>query len=159
MRSMGIRVSPKTIYYTIFDDTFDNEKYNFLVNKLRVPEALHTPNKLRFIRTNLQSIIAESQVTNVGLRLTENSAQTINHFRLNTEGVIQELIANTFVNTYFSGTLSVIAKHLKCELKQLQEDLASDTFSNIAGWEKFPKEVRESIVVALAAKSCTEENI
>lgn len=156
---MGIRVSPKTIYYTILDDTLDDKGYHFFTNELRVPEALHTPNKLRFIRTNLQSIISESQVTNVGLRLTENNAQKINQFRLNTEGVIQELIANTFVNTYFSGTLSVISKHLKCELKQLQDDLASDTFSNIASWEKYSKEVRESIVVALAAKSCTEENI
>ena len=80
------------------------------------------PRKLSYIRTTLYSLICEYGITNAGLRIVEGNSN--NNFRINVEGVIQELLANSTVDTYFTGRLDTIGskfKQNKTIMKQCRE--------------------------------------
>lgn len=156
MKSIGIRVSPKVIYYTIFD----NQKNQYYCDKLLVPLSLSTPNKLRYIRTNLQSIILESKIIYAGIRLTESTSQNIDIFRINIEGVIQELFSNSSIEKYFIGNISSIGKYLNLPPKEVKKLIDNnEQFSKHFHIEnKLLKEEKECYIVATAAVKCKEDD-
>lgn len=60
MKSIGIRVSPKCIFYSIVE--VENGGFKFNSEKLFVPQSTDFPFTLSFIRTNLFSIIQEYNI-------------------------------------------------------------------------------------------------
>jgi hypothetical protein len=149
-KTIGIRVSPEQIFYTVIEED-DNGDMEFFNEILVVPKALDIPRKLSYIRTSLFSLICEHNVTLAGLRTAEGTA-TPNVFRLNTEGVIQELLSNSTVESYFAGTLTSMAARLgstNTKLKECYKDKV-DTF-NVPDWASFKEGHRESFLAALAS--------
>lgn len=150
MRAIGIRVEPKQICYTII---FENNEW---VNEsLIVPKALDTdtPRQLSFIRTTLHSIIKEHDIKLAGLRTAEGSARTIDRFRITIEGVIQELLSDSEIKYYFTGTLNSISSRLDTDVKLIRECINHNKNAfEVHGWDSLNKNERESFLTALAAK-------
>ncbi|MFD2132564.1 hypothetical protein ACFSKI_15265 [Pseudogracilibacillus auburnensis] len=149
MRTIGIRVTPKTIFYTII---VDDEKITH--ETLIIPIALNndTPRQLSFIRTTLHSIICEYDVQYAGIRTIEGNARTWNRFRINIEGVIQELFSDSTILYYFAGTKSSIQSRLGISATEINECI--DGTSNIYlvnNWENIDQNHRESFLVAKSA--------
>lgn len=151
MISAGVRVAPKSIFYSISKK--GNDEYEILTTEsIIVPTALDVPEQLRFVRNTFYSILLEYKVTNAGIRTTEANAQTLSHFRLNLEGVIQELLANSFIEKYFSGNISTIASLLQEDRPRIKSFFtAEEDFWGIDGWANYKSEERESIVTSMAA--------
>ena len=84
--AIGIRVSPKEIYYTIFK--YDEQRnLDYFNESLIIPKALDIPRKLSYIRTTLYSLICEYGITNAGLRIVEGNSNNNDPFRINVEGL------------------------------------------------------------------------
>ena len=147
--AIGIRVSPKEIYYTIFK--YDEQRnLDYFNESLIIPKALDIPRKLSYIRTTLYSLICEYGITNAGLRIVEGNSNNNDPFRINVEGVIQELLANSTVDTYFTGRLDTIGskfKQNKTIMKQCREGEVN--LFRITGWDKMDKTI-ESFLVGYA---------
>lgn len=161
MRSIGIRVTPKIIYYTIA--TIEKDGFSIGeegVESIIVPKSMDVPQKLTYIRQTLFSIINEFNVTSAGIRITEYNARRSNADRLNIEGVVQELLANSTVLDYMLGTINVLSKFTGINNKELSESLKEGTpieDYEISGWQSMKKEERESLITALAALSLEKE--
>ncbi|MGI8380405.1 hypothetical protein ACR0S4_17720 [Priestia megaterium] len=156
MKAIGIRVMPKEIYYTVTEIDENNEISisEEGVEKVILPVALDVPNRLAFIRQTFISIINEFEIENAGIRVVENVAKNVSIERVNIEGVIQELLANSTVNNYFIGTISTIAKHLSVKSTALSQAFKSkEPLENYAidDWSSLKKEEKESLMTALAA--------
>lgn len=150
-KGIGIRVTPSEIYYTVVTESESNDS-SFVNEVLTVPKALDVPRQLSFIRTTLFSVICEHHITEAGLRTAEGSAQQANIFRLNLEGVIQELFSNSTITSYFTGTLTSMAARLGTTNTLLKQCCEGKTNSyNVEGWEKFNKNHRESYLAAISA--------
>lgn len=150
MNTIGIRVEPKEIHYTIINGN------DFFVNTLKLPIALNNdiPRQLSYIRTVLFSVINENNVQCAGLRTVEGSAITKSSFRINIEGVIQELFSNSTVKSYFAGTLTSMAFRLKKTSSDLKECInGKANLFNVNNWDQLTQQKRESFLAALAAKS------
>ncbi|ONG66649.1 hypothetical protein BKK42_29005 [Bacillus cereus] len=148
--AIGIRVSPKEIYYTIFqqDETGVLEYFNEV---LIIPKALDVPRKLSYIRTTLYSLICEYGIKNAGLRIVEGNSNNNDSFRINIEGVIQELLANSTVDTYFTGRLDTIGSKLKQNKTMMKQCRDGDiNIFGIPEWDKMSKNHRESFLVGYA---------
>ncbi|MGN4739052.1 hypothetical protein [Bacillus cereus] len=144
---IGIRVTPKKIYYTIINEKgYENDVLN-------VPTALDPPRQLSFIRTTLLSIICEYKITHAGLKTAEGlGKKSINFFRLNIEGVIQELFSDSTVKSYFAGTSTSIASRLKSTNKIVTECCKGNNNAfDIADWNRLNQYHRESLLACLAA--------
>lgn len=149
--SIGLRVSPTKIYYAIVQS--DGNMFEVL-NKshIIIPAALHIPEQLTFIRTTLISIISEYDVKRASLRISENTARTPSIFRINIEGVIQELFANSTIEKYVCCNIAKVAGILgesRTTIKKYFEGV--ENFAEIDEWTGISLELRESIVVATAA--------
>ncbi|YCI79297.1 hypothetical protein M1D47_12400 [Bacillus sp. R1-10] len=154
-KSIGIRVTPKEIFYTILE-LREKEEIPFLFNtqKLIVPKAMSDdiPRQLSFIRTTLFSIICEYNVEFAGIRTAEGSAKTYSVFRHNIEGVIQELFADSTVKEYFSGTLTSLAARFDTKSTVVKDCVSGEkNLFNINNWNKYNSNQRESILSAIAA--------
>lgn len=153
-KSIGIRVEPKEIIYTILNkDEKDNVSYS--VESIVVPKALENdvPRQLSFIRTTLYSIICEYNVEFAGLRTAEGNSNTSSTFRINLEGVIQELFSDSTIKRYFAGTSTSIASRLGTNSTKIKDCCSGkeNTF-NLDSWNnKMNNNKRESVLTALAA--------
>lgn len=149
-KAIGIRVSPKEVFYTII--VKKNGKIEISSQKLIVPKAIDFPRQLSYIRTMLYSLICEYDVTKAGLRTAEGSAQHPSVERFNIEGVIQELFSNSTVESYFAGTSTSIAARLKTKNSDITKCYkGKSNIFNVDGWEKLNNQFRESYLAALAA--------
>ncbi|MDQ8092541.1 MULTISPECIES: hypothetical protein [Bacillus amyloliquefaciens group] len=153
MKSIGIRVEPSEIYYVILE-LEDGGNFRFLPQKLVLPKALNDdiPKQLSFIRNTLFSIICEYDIQYAGLKTTEGLAQTPSVFRMNIEGVIQELFADSTIKTYFAGTYNSIAARVSNSSTTIKESCKGE--NNILGidnWGDLNQKYRECIFCALAA--------
>lgn len=150
MRSLGLRVAPKCIYFSVIES--NSEMINILTTDvIHVPSALDTPRCLSYIRTTIISIIQEYGITSAGMKVYEGNNQNINIFRLNMEGVILELLANSSVNRYFAGYLQSIAKRLESNIKEVKETLdGNENPLEIDDWENYKKEHKEAILTGIA---------
>ncbi|WP_410981342.1 hypothetical protein [Bacillus pacificus] len=149
MRILGIRVAPKCIYFSVIES---NDVIDILtVDSIHVPKALDVPRSLSFIRTTIISIIQEYGITKAGMKVYEGNAQNTNPFRLNIEGVILELLANSSVENYFEGYISSIAKRLESKPQEIKAVLDGEQNPlEIPGWSQYKKEQREAILTGLA---------
>ncbi|RED83279.1 hypothetical protein [Cohnella phaseoli] len=149
---MGIRVGSSAVHFAVFNVLPDGTVEPFLIDKITVPEATDNPHKLSYIRTNLLSIIMRFNVTNAGIRISENTAQTISNFRLYLEGVIQELFVDSSVEKYFLGNKATLARLLGVTTADITGYI--DGVNDIANIPDIPKshlEKRESILTGLGS--------
>ena len=101
--AIGFRVDPKKVTYAVVKGPAADGTFAIAgVGEVCVPYALHAPRQLRFIRTTLLDIIEESGSTRAGLRIGESTARRKDPFRLNLEGVVQELLASSDVERFIA---------------------------------------------------------
>jgi len=152
-RVIGIRVHPSFVYYSILEVNDDNTVTILDVSKVVIPNLIDVPNKLTFIRNTLATIIMEYDISIAGIRLNETIAQSPSHFRINIEGVIQELFANSSINSYFCGNISSISSALKESTKIIKAYIdGSLLYEDIEDWKtKYKNEERETILIAISA--------
>lgn len=111
MRSIGIRATPKEIFYSVVEQK-DTENEVLIIDKLIIPASLSIPDRLNFVRKTLIDIINHYDVINAGIRVTEGNAQRISIDRVSIEAVIQELFSSCSVQKYFGGNISKISRLL-----------------------------------------------
>ncbi len=153
MKSIGIRVEPSEIFYVILEIE-DGGDFKFSPQKLVLPKAFNDdiPKQLSFIRTTLFSIICEYDIQYAGLKTTEGLAQTPSIFRMNIEGVIQELFADSTIKTYFTGTYTSIAARIKNKSTTIKESCKGENnILRIDNWSKLNQKHRECVFTALAS--------
>lgn len=156
MISIGIRVTPREIFYSLIEK--NGEEYQIIsISSIKVPQALDAPCKLSFIRNTLDTIIKQYKVNRAGIKLIEGNARTAvnasTFFRLNLEGVIQEIFANSTVEEYMLGVAANIASRLNIESKpvsKMVEDLGIDDSYTTDEGRKLKDENKESLVVGIA---------
>lgn len=152
LSTIGIRVTPNMVYYSIINQ--EDSQFDILkVSKLIIPVALDIPGQLAFIRTSLISIITEYKISKAGLRVAEGTARINNSaiFRINLEGVIQEVFSNSTIEKYACCNIAVISGILKEDRKKIKNYMnKKETFADLDGWSKYKKEECETIVVATA---------
>lgn len=150
--SIGIRVKPDCIIYSIIKESDENKEI-ILSDKVNIPIALQVPEKLKFIRSTFLDIIFENQVNLACIRVTESMAQKASIERINIEGVIQELIASSSIEKYYVGQIATISARLgiaRERFKPLIESKANEC-EFFDGWNKYNKEEKESLLAALSA--------
>lgn len=157
MVSIGIRVTPNEVYYAIVEDKND-ELSIVSVSDIKLPKALDTPSKLRYIRNTFDTLIKQYSISRAGIRLIEGNARgTINDrmtLRLNLEGVFLELFANSSVERYLLGNAPNISRILELESKPVRDmaqELGIDDTDKTDEGKKMNDNNKEAIVVAIAA--------
>ena len=103
LKTIGIRVSPSEVTFSIYD-TEENSIIN--IEKIAIPNALSTPERLKYVRCNILDTLREYDVEKAGVRLSEPSARTISIERVQIEGVIQEAFASSALDNYYYGAIS-----------------------------------------------------
>lgn len=149
MNILGIRVTPKKIYFSIFDK-HNNEFKNIEV--IVVPQSLAMPEKLKYIRNNIFDLLREYHIQQAGIKITEANAQKMNIERLYIEGVIQETFASSEIESYKTLMLAGMASKLQTSAKELKkfiekQDNQTEIQMNVTD---YVKEEIESMIVAMA---------
>lgn len=149
MITIGIRAAPKEVTFAIYD-----AKGCAIINVeiIKIPAALHWPESLKYLRSNLLDILREYSVERAGIRLAETNAQSVNYDRIHIEGVIQEAFASSDLSGYFAGPIATIAKRVGVErtaIKKMVDD-GSNHF-DIEGWDKLSDKQREAVLTAIGA--------
>lgn len=151
LRAIGVRVSPKRVYYSIVTRT-DALSELLTASFLLVPPALALPDQLRFVRTTLLDIMAEYTVERAGIRIAEYTAQRISIERVNLEGVVQELLSSSGVEAYFAGRIANIAALIRePDRARVKRYFEGEQFMDVVRWNQYAPELREAIVTAVAA--------
>lgn len=149
--SIGIRAANEEIFYSIIQ----NEEI-ISISSIKIPKALENPESLSYIRNTLITIIQLYNVNLAAIRPIEPIAKqsSKNNLRINIEGVIQELFANSSIEGYILGTSAKVSSIYKSQVKSIQ-DILEDIIENheslrTANGRKLKKEHKESVVVAAA---------
>lgn len=149
MKTLGLRVSPTEVTFSIYDtesQTVDN------VEEIRVPNALSTPEKLKYIRSTLLDILREYEVQKAGIRLTEPTARSVSIDRIQIEGVIQETFASSMLIAYYQGAITTIAAKVNVPKTSIKDFIAGkEIFNEFEGWEALNDKQREAVLVAVGA--------
>lgn len=155
MKALGLRAHPHHICFVILESSHAGDSLPVvqLMSTLRLPVALHTPERLSYLRTALMDLIREFGVTYAGIRTTEPVSRNFSIDRVHVEGVIQELLGAGAVPHYVAGALARLGHLLGLSVnaaKQLVEGelpLAVSVSDNA----RMSKEHREAVLAALAA--------
>jgi len=141
------------VWFSIVEEDRALDRTELLVcQSIPVPDALTGPEQLRFVRQTISDVIDDYGVTRAGIRLAEPVAKKVNIHRLHIEGVLQELLASSPVESYFYGAIAQIGRLLGvAERTEVKELVGGESFRGIDGWSDFNPEERESILVAVAA--------
>ena len=151
INSIGIRVTPTKIYYSIVEKNNDDLEIK-IVDIINNPKALDTPEQLKFLRNTLCDIINEFKIIKACIRISESVAQSTSTSRIYIEGVIQELFASSTIESYFVGQISNISSNLGIERSSFKPFAeGKDNFLEIEDWKKFSLEHRESVMAAVSA--------
>lgn len=149
MEIIGIRAAPTKIFYSII--SVEGDTFSTTQQELIIPLSFDIPQKLKYIRKTLLDIFNEYNIVKAGIRVTEHNA-TPHEFRLKLEGIIQELIASSKVDAYFTGVKSSIGSRLGIsnngDITEVMEGRIS--FKDIPDWATLSTEYRECIMVAFA---------
>lgn len=116
--------------------------------------ALDLPDQLRFVRTTMLDVIEEFDVIRAGLKLVEHTAHGRHEFRLNLEGVLQEMLASSPVERYFAGRIDRLTFLLGEQSRPLVKQYirGQQPFDRVPTWDQYRRvEVRESVLAAIAA--------
>lgn len=128
--------------------------FKFSTEKLILPRAFDNdiPKQLSFIRTTLFSIICEYKIQYAGLKTTEGVAQNPNVFRMNIEGVIQEVFADSTIVSYFTGTYNSIAARINEDVSDIREGCKGENnILRVDNWDQLNQKHRECILTAYAS--------
>jgi hypothetical protein len=152
MNSIGIRVSPKVIYYSIV--YFSELTFSISNQELTIPVSFDTPQKLKYVRKTMLDIFNEYHIKLAGIRITEPVANPDN-FRVMLEGTIQELIASSKVERYFAGATSSIASKLGIPNDGMVAELVKgdQVFQEISDWNTFSSMHKEAVLCAFAVNN------
>lgn len=152
MNAIGIRATPKIIYFAVVHQNENNNEI-LVISKLIIPLALSIPDKLNYVRKTVIDIINQYKVTTAGIKVTEGNAQKISIQRISIEAIIQELFSSCSVEKYFGGNISMISS-----LLEIPND---GTLKKMIKGEEIPKEIdfiknlteteREAVLSSLAA--------
>jgi hypothetical protein len=160
MVSIGFRVSPSKVTYALVQKTADG--FTLVdASAVFIPPALETPRQLQFIRTTLLDVMDEYAVTRAGLRLAEGLAQRRNPFRLNLEGVVQELLASSSVERFVAGPIATMASLLghgadRAIVKKLIQGEVTPEYA--INWRSLSEDEREAVLMAVAAASANVQS-
>ncbi len=145
MVSIGIRTTPKEVFYTIIN----TDRNEAIIDSLRIPAALEFPEQLKYLRSTFLDIINEQEVEIGCIRVSESIAQNPSLVRCGIEGVLQELIASSTLKRYKIGRVTNISSLLdmdKDEFKEMAE--GRKVFKELDFWPSLSKEHRESYMAA-----------
>ncbi|MDU4883106.1 hypothetical protein [uncultured Clostridium sp.] len=156
MNYIGIRVSTSEVYYSIIKK--NNKGFDVIsISSIKVPKALEIPQKLSYVRNTLITIIEQYSIAYASMRVIEGAAMSnINStslFRVNLEGVIQEVFAGSTIEEYDLACNSSVSSILKTSSKKIL-----DIFNEINLNEKYKTDRKcvlndghkEALVVAIA---------
>lgn len=151
MRIIGIRVTPKKVFYSLIE--INDEKFELLNQDLIIPVSFDVPQKLKYVRKTFLDIFNEYDILRAGIRITEPFAPSADTMRIMLEGVIQELIASSKVESYLVGIKSSIASKLGLHNDGTITELIEgrQVYNTIEHWTKFSLEERECILTAFAS--------
>jgi hypothetical protein len=147
MNTVGIRTTPKKIFFAIIN----SESGQIVPMDLILPVSFDVPQQLKYVRNTLLDIFRQYNIRRAGIRVTEHSAgRCPDEMRASIEGVIQELIANSDVESYFIGVRSSIAARIGISNDQALTDVitGATSFREMQNWSNFSQEHREAILVA-----------
>ena len=151
MTSLGIRVTPKEVYYAITKSEDGNVSL-LICDKIVVPLFLNVPEQLKFLRDTLLDIIYENEVKNACIRVVEANAQSYDYHRLYIEGVLQEMIASSTIEHYYLGRIASMSNRLGIDRKAFAALMASDKCDFIPEWNEIKnKEKREAMLASYSA--------
>lgn len=71
MNILGIRVSPKKIFFSVFN-SIENQFKN--VETIHIPQALIMPEQLKYVRNTILDLLREYHVQKAGIKITEGNA-------------------------------------------------------------------------------------
>lgn len=151
MKSIGIRVTPKKIYYTLAE--LDGDSVQLLLNdSIIVPVSMKRPDSLNYIRKSFFDIINQHFINLACIKATEGNSKNINIERLYIEGVVQELFSGSSIEKYHVANHSMMSRLLgvKSFKDLLNNKSVPGEYKSIVE-EKKNKEAKESIFAALAA--------
>lgn len=157
MRSIGLRVTPKEIFYSIIEKNEDQEEI-LSISSIKVSKALDEPYQLENIRSLLITIIKQYEINRGAIKVIEsNNALRLGDstiFRLNIEGIIKEVFASSSIEKYLLGRATNVSAifGLKCKkVLDLVYDLNMDLDSSTTDkGSKITDNYKEAIIVALA---------
>jgi hypothetical protein len=151
--AIGFRVSPRKVTYAVVRAPSDGTFTIAALGEVCVPYALETPRQLRFIRTTLLDIIEDNGSVWAGLRIGESTAQQRDPFRLNLEGVVQELLASSDVERFVAGPIATIASLLRERDRTVIKQFITGKKPPMvkAEWAKLDDVQREAVLVAMCA--------
>lgn len=151
MTSLGIRVTPKEVYYAITKTEGGNAVLQ-ICDVVKVPLALDVPEQLKFLRDTFLDIIYENEVKYACIRVVETNAQSYDYHRLYIEGVLQEMIASSTIERYFLGRIASMSNRLGIDRKEFTSLIASDECPFISEWNTTKsKEKREAMIASYSA--------
>ncbi|WP_095270156.1 hypothetical protein [Terribacillus saccharophilus] len=166
MHSLGLRVAVQQkekkgcVYFAV---SKINDGIELLESgKLTIPSSMIVPEQLAYIRTNLLSIINKFDIEYAGLRITEGISKTFIPFRLNIEGVVQELFANSSIVNYELLTLVKLAKFLETDTDTVKDIVnGKETLEGFDEdlWSKFNKEEKEAILSSITTLIAQEVSV
>jgi hypothetical protein len=150
MRTIGIRVSPSSVTYVIYDA---QAKSILTVDKINVPKALSVPDSLKFVRSNVLDIIREYEIDKAGIRISETTVHRQSIERIQLEGVIQEALASSSVSKYYCGQISSISARAGIARADFKKYIADElVFDRIPGWTRHSVEEKEAMLTAIGAE-------
>lgn len=150
-KSIGIRVAPDCIYYSIIEQG-ENAFNLILVDKIKIAKNLDFPEQLKILRTTLLDIINEKDINRACIRVTENISRNISIPRISIEGIVQELIASSKIENYKVVKMANIASILGLKTKEVKEIVDNKLeFKMVEQFSKHKKEEKESILSAICA--------
>lgn len=149
MRTIGIRAKPRAFTFAIFD-TDENRVLN--VEDVLIPEALHVPDALRYVRSTVLDLLREYRVTHGCIREAEPSAQAPNVRRIQVEGVIQESFASSTLKAYFVGQISSISARLEIPRSDFKLYVTGAKTFAFGDWKELSPEGREAVLAAIGAR-------
>ncbi|MFC0271450.1 hypothetical protein ACFFIX_08280 [Metabacillus herbersteinensis] len=158
MHSIGIRVFAQKdklgkIYYAVVKEDDEDGTLELVKSSyLNIPVALAVPEQLAFIRTNFLAIITQYDIKRAGLRITEAIAKNPIVYRMNIEGVLQELFANSSIEKYGLINIAKMSSALsepKGDIKRyIDKEETLEGFDK-EEWESFKTEERECILTSI----------
>lgn len=148
MITIGIRAAPKAVTFAVYDSC-SSAVIN--VEKISIPAAFHTPDALKYLRSNLLDVLHEYKVEWAGIRATEPNSQTINIDRVQIEGVIQEAFASSALTGYYIGHISSISARLGVPRTDFKRLISGELDSGIENWASMSTEAREATLCAKGA--------
>lgn len=152
MITLGFRVSPKTVYFCVYDAS---SKVLINLEKISIPNVFEIPEKLKYLRITIIDLIREYGIEKAGIRLNEYHPKAKpNISRVQYECIIQEAFASSSLTSYFLGVITSIASHINetpAAVKALIE--GRETLEHIEDWLKYSKEEREAILSAMGAEN------